>query len=96
VADGLQGLLVIAARDYHILGTVGQHLPFARLVPDAGHQPMAQALAVAGMEIKYAASENGTYSTAIPTGTNAGDYPVWYKVEVTDNYTAVGPSEIRT
>ncbi len=47
-----------------------------------------------GLEIKFAAAENGTYSTAIPTGTNAGDYPVWYKVEVTDNYTAVGPTEI--
>ena len=47
-----------------------------------------------GLEIKFAAAENGTYSTAIPTGTNAGDYPVWYKVEVTDNYTAVGPTEV--
>ena len=47
-----------------------------------------------GLEIKFAAAENGTYSTTIPTGTNAGDYQVWYKVEVTDNYTAVGPTEI--
>ncbi|MDE6994814.1 MAG: Ig-like domain-containing protein, partial [Lachnospiraceae bacterium] len=47
-----------------------------------------------GLEIKFATAENGAYSTAIPTGTNAGDYQVWYKVEVTDNYTAVDPTEI--
>ena len=47
-----------------------------------------------GLEIKFATSENGTFSTTIPTGTNAGDYSVWYMVEVTDNYTAVGPTEV--
>ena len=46
------------------------------------------------LEIKFATNENGPYSTDIPKGTNAGDYQVWYKVEVTDNYTAVGPTEI--
>ena len=47
-----------------------------------------------GLEIKFATSENGSYNTTIPTGTNAGTYSVWYKVEVTDNYTAVGPTEV--
>ena len=47
-----------------------------------------------GLKIKFAAAENGTYSTTIPTDINAGEYRVWYKVEVTDNYTAVGPTEI--
>jgi methionine-rich copper-binding protein CopC len=46
------------------------------------------------LEIKFATNENGPYSTEIPKGTNAGDYQVWYKVEVTDNYTAVDPTEI--
>ena len=46
------------------------------------------------LEIKFATNENGPYSTDIPKGTNAGDYQVWYKVEVTDNYTAVDPTEI--
>ena len=47
-----------------------------------------------GLEIQFAVNENGPYSTEIPKGTNAGDYQVWYKVEVTDNYTAVDPTEI--
>ena len=46
------------------------------------------------LEIKFATNANGPYSTEIPKGTNASDYQVWYMVEVTDNYTAVGPTEI--
>ncbi len=47
-----------------------------------------------GAEILFATSETGDYSTEIPTGVNAGDYHVWYKVEGTNNYHAVGPAEI--
>ena len=51
-----------------------------------------------GLEIKFATEENGTYSTAIPTGTNAGAYQVWYTVEVpaavAGNYNAITPTEI--
>ena len=47
-----------------------------------------------GLEIKFATSENGSYSATIPTGTDAGEYDVWYTVEVTDNYLAVGPTKI--
>ena len=45
-ADSLESLLVIAALHYHILAAVGQHLPSAALVPDAGHKPLAQPLPV--------------------------------------------------
>jgi methionine-rich copper-binding protein CopC len=44
-----------------------------------------------GLEIKFATNENGPYSTTIPTGTDAGNYQVWYTVEVTDNYLAIDP-----
>lgn len=48
-----------------------------------------------GIEIQFTTSENGPYSTTIPTGTDAGDaYRVWYQVVGTSNYTAVGPTEI--
>ncbi|MDE6588990.1 MAG: hypothetical protein K2K53_01320, partial [Oscillospiraceae bacterium] len=47
-----------------------------------------------GAVILFAASENGGYSTAIPSGIDAKDYSVWYKVEATDNCNAVGPAEI--
>ncbi|MCI8537818.1 MAG: hypothetical protein HFF18_04030 [Oscillospiraceae bacterium] len=49
------------------------------------------AAAADGLEIKFAADENGPYDTTIPTGTGAGDYHVWYTVEVTENYLAIDP-----
>ena len=61
------------------------------LVTRGALKPVAMA---DGLEIQFATKENGPYSTEIPKGTNAGDYQVWYKVDVTDNYTAVGPTEI--
>jgi hypothetical protein len=33
-----------------------------------------------GGTVEYSQTENGTYSTTIPTGTDAGTYTVWYKV----------------
>ncbi len=51
-----------------------------------------------GLEIKFATEENGSYSTTIPTDTNAGEYHVWYRVEVpaavAGNYNAITPTEI--
>ena len=44
-----------------------------------------------GLEIKFAADANGPFSAAIPTGTGAGEYHVWYTVDVTDNYIALTP-----
>lgn len=50
----------------------------------------AQALVTAGTtsvgDVVYSLTETGTYSTTIPTGTDAGSYTVWYKVEGTTNY----------
>ena len=47
-----------------------------------------------GVEIKFATSENGTYSTAIPTGIDAGTYTVWYRTDATDNYEATPPTKV--
>ncbi len=43
------------------------------------------------LEIKFATSADGSFSSTIPTGTDAGEYHVWYTVEVTDNYLAITP-----
>ncbi|MBP5180016.1 MAG: InlB B-repeat-containing protein [Clostridiales bacterium] len=55
----------------------------------------AQTLITAGStdvgEMVYSLSQNGTYSTTLPTGTNAGTYTVWYKVPGSSNYSAYGP-----
>ena len=51
---------------------------------DLTYDGTAQALVAAGStadgEMQYSLAENGAYSTAIPTGTDAGTYTVWYKV----------------
>ena len=51
-----------------------------------------------GLEIQFAVNENGSYSTAIPTGTSAGTgYHVWYKVVgLTSNYIepTLNPAEV--
>ena len=50
-----------------------------------------------GLEIQFSVNENGTYSTAIPTGTNAWEgYTVWYKVVgLTGNYIEIGRASCR-
>ena len=57
----------------------------------------AQALANAGsvsnstyQTLKYATASTATYSTSIPTGTNKGDYPVYWKVESTSSNYCTG------
>ena len=48
-------------------------------------------------DIQYALGDNDTtapttgWSTSIPTGTNAGLYHVWYKVDGTSNYNGIDP-----
>ena len=58
----------------------------------------AQVLVTAGTasigEVVYSLTEMGTYSTTIPTGTNAGTYTVWYKVEGTTNYEGTAPVKV--
>ena len=44
--------------------------------------------------ILFASSKDGEYSESIPTGTDAGDYEVWYKADDTRNYTGVGKTKI--
>ncbi|MBR2776584.1 MAG: InlB B-repeat-containing protein, partial [Prevotella sp.] len=45
-------------------------------------------------EILYSDAEDGEYTADVPTGTDAGDYTVWYKVEGTDNYDGYGPASV--
>ncbi len=44
--------------------------------------------------LMYSTSENGDYSEKIPTGKDAGDYTVWYKVVGDDNHTDSEPKSI--
>lgn len=47
-----------------------------------------------GAAVLFATNENGPWSTAIPTGTNAGTYEVWYMVAETANYIEVTATKI--
>ena len=46
------------------------------------------------VQVEYALSKDGTYSTDFPKGTNAGTYTVWYRVQETDNYTGLAPESV--
>ena len=40
-------------------------------------------------ELQYSLDENSGYTEDVPTGTNAGEYTVWYKVEGNNNYDGI-------
>ena len=48
-----------------------------------------------GGEMQYSTQENGTYNSAIPTGTNVGSYSVWYKVVGDENHSDTQPMEVK-
>ena len=58
----------------------------------------AQALVTAGTAVggtmQYSLERDGTYSTAIPTGVNAGGYTVWYKVVGDANHNDTAPASV--
>ncbi|MCD8037372.1 MAG: carbohydrate-binding domain-containing protein, partial [Clostridiales bacterium] len=64
---------------------------------DLTYTGSAQALVTAGTttggEMQYALSETGDYSAEIPTGTDAGEYTVYYKVVGDDNYNDYTPAD---
>ena len=57
-------------------------------------QELVMAGTATGGTMQYSTEENGTYSTDIPTGTNAGDYTVWYKVVGDENHSDTQPVRI--
>ena len=58
-------------------------------------QVLVTAGTATGGEMQYSTEENGTYDTAIPTGTNVGSYSVWYKVAGDKNHSDTQPVEVK-
>ena len=58
----------------------------------------AQALVNAGStahgKLLYSLSKDGAYSETVPTGTDAGEYTVWYKVAGDNNHTDTQPVSV--
>lgn len=57
-------------------------------------QELVEAGTTTGGEMQYSLEQNGDYSTAIPKGTEAGSYTVWYKVVGDDNYNDVAAQSV--
>ena len=59
----------------------------------------AQELVKAGStehgDMLYSLEQNGTYTSEIPTGVNAGDYNVWYRVIGDDNHNDSNPASVK-
>ena len=54
---------------------------------------LVEAGTVSAGTMVYSTAIDGTFAEAIPTGTNAGSYTVYYKVNGDDNYTGIEASE---
>ena len=60
-------------------------------------QPQALVIAgsvTSGGTMQYSLTENGTYSQNIPTGTDAGEYTVWYRVIGDENHNNTIPASV--
>ena len=69
--------------------------PTARtLIYNERAQQLVDDGSVADGRLVYSLSENGTYTTSIPTGTNAGTYTVYYKYEGQGHYEDWGPGTV--
>ena len=49
--------------------------------------------AVGGVML-YALTENGSYGVSVPTGMNAGDYTIWYRVDGDSDHEGVAPQSV--
>ena len=67
-------------------------------VSDLSYSGQAQTLVTAGSTdhgtMVYSLEENGTYTSNLPTGTNAGSYTVWYKVQGNANHLDSAPVNV--
>ena len=66
----------------------GATLPEAKtgLVYDGSEQSLVSAGSIEEGTVQYRLSENEDWSNTVPTGDNAGDYTVYYKILLDENY----------
>ncbi|MBQ8627182.1 MAG: hypothetical protein IJ419_13620 [Agathobacter sp.] len=75
--------------------TVSITAPTAKtLTYNGSAQTLINAGATSGGTMKYSTTENGTYTTTLPTGTNAGTYTVWYYVDGGSNFTTTSKQSV--
>lgn len=66
----------------------------ANLVYNGAAQALVSAGETGDGTLMYSTSENGPYSETIPTGTDAGSYEIWYKVEGDGNHSDSTPANL--
>lgn len=66
----------------------------ANLKYTGGEQELIEAGTAVGGTLQYSLNQTTDYSTDIPTGTDAGEYKVWYKIDETNNYKGVEPTSV--
>ena len=75
---------------YVIISRVAPDYTAPAAIDGLTYSGSAQALVKAGStahgKLLYSLSKDGAYSETIPTGTDAGEYTVWYKVEGDSNH----------
>ena len=85
-----------------VTAVIGNALAEVTEAPEANtltYTGQAQALVTAGEatggDMMYRLGDSGEFSADIPTGTNAGDYSVWYKVVGDENHSDTDPVEVK-
>ena len=63
---------------------------------DTTSKALLNAGSVTGGTIQYRTSQSGTYSTTIPSQTNAGEYTTWWKIVGDSNHNDKSPASIST
>ena len=63
---------------------------------DTTSKALLNAGSVTGGTIQYSTSQSGTYSTTIPSQTNAGAYTTWWKIVGDSNHNDKSPASIST
>ena len=83
---------------YVIISRVAPDCTAPAAIDGLTYSGSAQALVRAGStahgKLLYSLSKDGTYSETIPTGTDAGEYTVWYKVEGDSNHKDSQPESV--
>ena len=83
---------------YVIISRVAPDYTAPAAIDGLTYSGSAQALVRAGStahgKLLYSLSKDGTYSETIPTGTDAGEYIVWYKVEGDSNHKDSQPESV--
>ena len=83
---------------YVIISRVAPDYTAPAAIDGLTYSGSAQALVRAGStahgKLLYSLSKDGTYSEAIPTGTDAGEYTVWYKVAGDSNHKDSQPGSV--